>query len=520
MNRRHLLWIALFSFGLYFNTLFNDFMWDDHVFLSGQTGSARTASELVSPGYWQRDPEANRLRLRPLRMASFVLDISLYGANPWGYHLTNSIVNAAASAAFYPFAIAAGLTPAGALAGGLLFAAHPAHVETVAWIKNRSDLLCGLFFFLSIALCASYLRSGRAAVAAASMLAMLLALFSKEMALVFPLVVAAYALLFRRDGPALKRAALLAGTGLLVSLAWVYGKEYLWQKDVTSPTSYVMDAYMQARIVIFTISEYLHILFLPFRLAAERPLAVGGSPLSLVNWALLAFLAAGAWLAVKRDKELGFAWLWTAILLVPVSNIVFLESRPIAEQRLYLPSAGLALAAGALIGRLAPGTQGYRAWRGVFAAVLLLFSGISFQRTFVWRNPVSFWTDAVKKSPGYFRANFALGDEYFKAGDFAAAVQLYETAAKDTDSKEIHLRLGFCYDQLGEYPLALANYARAQRLSPEPDPDIYNKAGIVHEKSGNRKEAQAMYRRAAALDPSYEPALMNLARMAEEGKAK
>jgi hypothetical protein len=156
-----LLVLTAVSAGLYANTLDNSFfIWDDQNLIV-QNGFIRDLSGipfLFTPDYWQSHPYSGQYRA--LRTVSFALDYHFWGLNPFGYHLTNVLLHCLNVLliywlAFRVLSFAGPRIPArvpekkdgnfnlyAAFACALLFAAHPVHVESVAWVKNRSDILC------------------------------------------------------------------------------------------------------------------------------------------------------------------------------------------------------------------------------------------------------------------------------------------------------------------------------------------------------------------------------------------
>lgn len=503
MSLKKSVFLAVFSLLLYSNTLFNGFMSDDYALLGDRNLTPAGMAQVFSPSYWEGIPAAARGRFRPVRTLSLLADRALYGQAPRGYHLTNALLNSAAVVAAGYFG---GLVfPAGTcFYGALVFAAYPVHSEAVAWVKNRSDLLCAVFYFLALIFFVLFARGKGLAAALAAAGFCSLSVLSKETGGTAPLAALAVTVFFF-SGEERRRGFLLSGLLLAFTAGWFVSKEFWWKGELLAAGG-AADAYTQLRMVLYTTGKYLGLLFFPFRLSAEHGFdLMKGPPVSSLL-ALAGFLGLGGLAWARKDRELGFSLVWVVILLLPVANIVYLESRPLAEQRLYLPAAGFAW-----LGALAFHRLRGRKYAGPLAAVLLLgLSSAAFSRNFVWKNDLTFWSDAVRKNPGNYRANYNLAAEYQRRGLFQEAIGHYRTASLDADLPEIYYGLAFCYDKVGEYPLSLENYAMAARLAQKPSPDLYNNMGIVYEKTGNLKKAEALYRMALAADPAYGPAAKNL----------
>ncbi len=504
MTLKQSLILAAFSLLLYSNSLFNGFMSDDYDLMDDARLTPGAAGQLLSPSYWTGIPEDGRGRFRPVRTASLLADRALYGRSPAGYHLTNALINAAAVvSAGYFGAMAFGCAEAG-FYGGLVFAAYPVHSESVDWIKNRSDMLCAVFYFLSLIFLLRYSSGGAGAAGAAALLFCVLSFLSKETGGTLPLAAAAAAFLLR-GGVERRRGLKLAAALLAITAAWFLLKEFWWRKELLAQAAGV-DAYLQLRLVLYTLGKYLSLLFFPFALSAEQSFDVmSGMPVS--SWlALAAFAALGAWAWLKRDREMAFSLAWVLILLLPVLNLVLLASRPIAEQRLYLPAAGFAWLCALVFSRF----KAARYALPIGCALLFAFSTATFARNFVWKDDLTFWKAAVRSNPANYRANYNLGAEYQRRGRFEEAIKHYKTASLDADLPEIYYGLAFCYDRTGDYLRAMQNYLMTEKLARRPSPDLYNNMGIVCEKAGDKRGAEAYYRRAIAVDPAYTPALKNL----------
>ncbi|HLD30338.1 MAG TPA: glycosyltransferase family 39 protein, partial [bacterium] len=247
-NKKSLLLLLILSTVLvYGSTLFNGFVWDDFgLILEDPLVKTDDFSGIFSRKYYSLQPEEERGRFRPVRHFTFILDHWLYGENAWGYHLTNLFLHAVNVLLVY---IVAGLlfkTNTAALLGALLFAVHPVHVESVAWVKNRSDLLCSIFFLVSV--WSLFKLKGSKKIIAVSV-SFLLAFLSKETAAVLP---ALLMILVGLCWPAEKKKKefywivplLLAAAGMLLL------KEYYWKRELSPDSNIIFDAYIRLRIVI------------------------------------------------------------------------------------------------------------------------------------------------------------------------------------------------------------------------------------------------------------------------------
>ncbi|OGS19691.1 MAG: hypothetical protein A2219_00855 [Elusimicrobia bacterium RIFOXYA2_FULL_50_26] len=534
-HTRALILLAAVAAGVYANTLFNSFMWDDHDLITKDPVIQNDAfGAFFSPSYWKDIPQQMRGRLRPVRTLTFLTDHAIYGNRPWGFHATNLLLHTINVLLIYAVCLQlCGSWPA-ALIGALLFAVHPAHVESVAWIKNRSDMLGAIFILLALL---SFLRLEGIKRQLAVTACFAAAVLSKEIAIMLPFILMAAAQGYLPADEKKKAMSWLASLAAAGAGFFLF-KEHFWRPEISASSGMAMDAYIQMRAIVATLSEYSNILFTPLALSAERDIdfnntvsrAVSAGLVFMVIAAIAIFAAA----ILKRKRLLPetyntlvtnavFGYIFMLLAIIPVSNIVFLHGRPLAEQRLYIPSIGYAIifgnVAAFLISKAAAGK--YRALPAAGVAVIIaVFAAQSFARNLVWRNDFTFWSEAVRINPAHYRANYNLGLIYVNRGDVDMAISHFSTAAVDCDRPEVFNYLARCYDARGDYDSSLKNYTTLLNLSPDLSADVYNNIGIVFEKKNDIKNAQIYYEAALAREAGNRPAQLNLARLYEKSGNK
>jgi hypothetical protein len=285
---------------------------------------------------------------RPLVVVSFAIDRLIYGLHAGGYHLTNLVLHATATLLVWAIARRVLGASFGAWAAAALFAVHPCHVQAVGWISGRTDVLAALFYLGALTL---YLESrerpgARTALSLLSVLAFLLALTAKEMAITFPVVVFAHGLL-RPDGePPARRllvpalAAVAAALYLAVRVtvlggihpppspfAFHFGDPGLLWHLLTEPLLYLGD---------FT-------LFVPADPVVTVPFWQAHPLLLLLFGATVAFTFSRT-VRQARDRTIA-AWGlgWIGVTLLPVAML------PLGEHFLYLPSVGYCILVGSQV---------------------------------------------------------------------------------------------------------------------------------------------------------------------------
>ncbi len=453
------------------------------------------------------DPAALELARGPIRellthrfgltYLSIRLDAAVCGWMPC-YHLTNIVLHAACSALAGLLALNLTGRPWVALLTGALFAVHPVHVEVVASIENRKDMLATLFAMTSVLLYRwrgvwGYLGS---------VVALLLALSAKDAAAIgvvglLPLV----GLLPRHDEDipwservalTVRRLAPLVVVGVVMT-AW-YGGNLAGKfrsESIAFTTANACSTYGEVLgTSAAAIPEVARLLVFPMRLSADYPTrperGVTTAP-ALAGIALA--LSAGAvalWLA-SRAPVAAFAIAWIAITYLPVSNIVPLTPYFVAERYLYLPSFGICLLAAIALDRL-----GVRRALVLAGAAAFLLAGAIRSRVRVrdWQDSVTLWTAALRVVPeGSARIHAELGRALSEEGRTDEALPHLEAAlVMEPTRPEAHSDVGFALLNGARAREALPHFRRALDLWPE-NPLIRHNLATALLEAGERDEA-------------------------------
>jgi len=495
---------------------------------------------------------------RPIATITWAANYALHGRAPFGYHLGNLLLHAAATALVFLLArrllsaIAPSRAGPGALGAALLFAVHPAHVEAVAPLVARADLLAavGALGALLLALGPS---PGRLAGAVAALAAGVL---SKESAATAPILYLLVALLLpgAADLPARpglrspeRRRALAKALGVAGLLAAALIPYLLLRPTAFGVPTAARWFGAQPPLVVWStmtraVAEYLRILLFPAQLmtdfgyATRIPFTTSFGAASAIATATWAALFAVGLLAARRAPLVSLAVLWTFAALLPVLNVIPIGAL-MAERFLYLPSVGLCLLAGQLPAAVGE-RLGARAGKvaSVAGAVLLALLALrTVVRNADWRTPAALWTAelrhaprdpvvnnnlavalnargdyrlaserlevALASAPLYWRARVNLGVALQGLGDGEGALrELWVAVSLAPGEASPLLQLGSALAARGSHETALLVLARAEGLAPE-DP----KVAILEARSlaavGRVAEARAQLLRAARLDP-------------------
>jgi hypothetical protein len=427
--------VAALAVVVYLGALANGFAWDDVAIVADNT-LVHHASGLwraFATPYW---PAAMGGYLyRPLVVASYTLDWLVAPGRAWWFHGVNVVWHAGASVAVALLARRWAGDAAGWIAGAL-FAVHPVHVEAVANVIGRAELMAAVFSLLAVWLAIERDQLAAAAVAWA------LALLAKENAVVVPaLVGAAWLLGFRRPPP--RRMVMYAAAGCVVGVAYTLAREVVFGPyPVSSGLAIVFldQSPLTVRLTaVAALADVARLLVFPLTLRADyspnerTAVTAFGDPRFLAGLACIALWAALLWLSWRRHRRvetLGIAWI--GIALAPVTNLLFPVGVLVAERTLYLPSVGLTLAAGSWLGTWWAGA-GPRARRIAGAAIVatLVAGGLrTALRVPVWESTETVHASVLRDSPlSYFGA--MVGARYAeREGRYADALEGFRRASR------------------------------------------------------------------------------------------
>ncbi|HWR58172.1 MAG TPA: tetratricopeptide repeat protein, partial [Thermodesulfovibrionales bacterium] len=523
--------LILVSFGAYFNTLFNDFVYDDNsqVIDNIWIRDVRYIPDIFSKSVWSFLPgNVTSNYYRPIMHIGYMVSYHIFGLKPLGFHLVNILLHSGVTVLV--FLIISRLLKESSLPvlhpllsppliAALLFATHPVHTEAVAWIAGLPELSFTFWGLLSFYF---YLRSGEGydrnyLFSAASFF---LAAFSKETALMLPIVIAGYDFAFNnfsyhargriRGGYYLKRYVpylVIIGLYLLMRFYALGGLAPQKAHQELSTLQYVINVFP-----LFI--QYMGKLLLPVNLNAFHvfhPVASVTEARWVLSLALIMIFVFLTWVALKRNRIAFFSACCLVLPLLPVLYIPGVGENTFAERYLYLPSFGLAILCALLISALRNNTRG---WGAGFTGVCLVLTGVCFvataYRNAVWKDDYSLFQDTVRKSPDGALPHNNLGVAYRDKGMIDKAVEQYQIALRiKPDYVEAHNNLGVVYRDKGMIDKAIDQYQIALRLRPDY-PDAYNNLGAAYRDKGMIDKAIEQYQAALELKPGFAKARNNL----------
>ncbi|HZY85526.1 MAG TPA: tetratricopeptide repeat protein [Gemmataceae bacterium] len=455
----------------------------------------------------------------PLTWLSLQLDAELFGGpNAGGYHRTNVLLHAAnAALLLLVLARMTGAVWRSAVVAGL-FALHPLHVESVAWVAERKDVLSTLFWVLTLAAYLHYVRRPGAWRYLAVAASFALGLLAKPMLVTLPCVL----LLLdywplRRMGngewgmgneehspfpiphsPFLEKVPLfaLAGASCVVTYLAQSQGEAVASVEAIPPAARVGNA-------LLAYVGYIGKALWPTRLAVYYPHPGTAIPVARA-------LGAGLFLAVvtalvlgpgRRRPYLAVGWLWYLGTLVPVIGLVQVGGQAMADRYTYVPLIGLFLLLTWGVTDLALAWRLPRGYLAAAAAVALsACAALTWVQVGHWESNLRLWQHAAAVTEGNAQAHINLGAAYARRGQLSAARREYESAVAVNPRYAMpHFNLATVLAKMGRPAEALAEYRKAAELDPE-NAHPHNNLGDLLRSLGRPEEAVAEYRRAVALD--------------------
>lgn len=440
---------------------------------------------------------------RPLTYFSFMLNYHFGGLNTFGWHLVNTLLHLCNSVLIF-FIAASLLRSAGAshathaaMFGALFFALHPVNAAAVSYIFSRSDLLATMFVLLGIGAFMRGLRGHSTVGYATATICHVLALASKQSAVVFPALVGILDLLHPARDPDSRRsvfpmAAHLAQWGVFVGyiafrLLYLGGVGDLEAVRTVSPAAYALSQ-------PYAVLRYLQMIAIPVGLSIDHQIAMPVSAADLRVMAgsgVILAVAVSAYLLWQRrrhpvSRAYLFALVWLFLSLSPTSSI-FPTTSAIVENRLYLAGLGIAFAAAMAVSALTRlterrGTTSSRWVRTATPVVLVaILAGLGwglYRRNMLFREPLRLWLDVLAQYPNHSRAHNTVATIYF--------------------------------EQMGKTAEALHHFQEAVRLNPG-NAEAHNNIANIHYLNKRYAEAVESYRRSIAADPNFTGARKNLA---------
>jgi tetratricopeptide (TPR) repeat protein len=548
-KQKSILLTSILCFAIYFNVIFGDFVTDDfgNVVNNEKIHSLSNLPEIFTSPFWTFS-EGSSNYYTPLTSVSLALDYALWGLNPGGFHFTNIIIHVINSVLVFLLVDKLVENKKIPLVSALLFATFPVSVDSVAWISGRTHMLALMFSLISVLSFIKYRERDKKMFYIASLSSFVLALLSKETALFLPLFIILYDYLYKKGRSEaflknLKRNSVLYSGFIIVLAAYavltiaIVGNVLPQPHDVHPyPTNPLFGKGFLPALINTPLLVFYYALMLLTNVIFDFPPLLIDSLLNPV-WILLSVPLLAAILYItkirKRYGFVAFFSVWFFANIIPAVVAIPSYTTYVVNRFSYIPSVGIAV--------LLPTAVLYFARKkrlklefcfAVFVFIIIMYSGVSFAKTFEWRNEEALFMSMIRNNPNnYFAynqlANYymngdvltgaekyfeksleiepeytetlnGLGSVYFSQGRFGEAIDVFERALEIEQSTHIMNNLGNSYVMVGRYDDAMRIYNKAIELNAT---EAHASLGALYCLIGFYENATEEYQTAISLKP-------------------
>ncbi len=502
--------IAALGFGIYFNSLEGEFLWDDthlvkkNIYVKDLSYIKEIFTQHVGAG--ARRPYHF---YRPLQTLTYAIDYHLWNASVVGYHFTNVLLHVFVALCVYWLAQILFRNQTLAIFAGLLFVAHPLHTEAISYISGRPDPLATLFLLISFVFYIKLVDRDNKLFFFLGILSYALALLSREASLILPAVLLLYHAAFNKKIKPIPMLSWVALACTYIALR-VFVLRSILPQDVGDATAiYRMPGSFVA------ITNYMRLLFVPvdLHMGYGRKLFSWIDPKAISGILILISLITLAFIRKKKGDPLTFFSIcFFFIALFPYCNIAFPINAYMAEHWLYVPSIGFFFLAAKGLSLLYKNKRFKIITVTAVLGILSFYSFQTFKQNTYWSNPHLFYTktlEYVKDSPEVYNN---LGVIYGERGEYDEAIPLFKKSVEtDPDYGDAYFNLGKAYNDTGKKREAISYYKKAIEVFPEiVSADTYYNLGSIYLQLEMYKEAQDSIIEALKLNPAHVHANINL----------
>ena len=422
----------------------------------------------------------------PITWLSHMADAQIFGMNPRGHHLTSAVIHVVSTVLLFLLLLRLSGSLGKSWFVAALFALHPLHVESVAWVAERKDVLSAFFWFLTLYCYAAYVARRGPKLYLLTLACFVMGLMAKPMLVTLPVVLllldywplnrygrpesetgrplwpgAASAL-----APLLKEKIPFFACSLLSAAVTVYAQH---EGGALRSVELMPLGYRVGNAAIAYL-RYLVKTLWPRDLAVMYPLPLTIPPWQIIGALLfLLLVSTAAVLARRRHPYLAVGWFWYLVTLVPVIGLVQVGDQAMADRYTYIPLVGLFILAAWGVPALAKDLPYRRGILTLAAAMAITASAAATWRQLgYWQDNVSLFRHALQVTSGNFLAHNRLGTALGRKGDVDAAYREFQEAlAIEPNCYETHNNLGFSLAVKGNLDAAIKEYRVALALNPD-----------------------------------------------------
>jgi hypothetical protein len=518
-NNLGLVALLMVAFFIYAPSLSGDFVIDDIPFVRDNPyiRDISHVTRFFTKGVWENSAHEinNEPLYRPMNLVPMMFNHALWGDNPVGYHAFLLLLHLANTCLVY--ALIRKVVKGSAMAatiGAAMFVLHPARVESVAWISGGIDPLVAFFLLGAMVAHRSFIDSPENKkewrYLGVSLICFQLALWSKEVAFIFPMVVVAHDLIYRKKihWPTFFLHAIVVA-GYLVARSIVLGKAGQWS---------ALDLSQFSRVIDFALG-YSEMLVLPTHIPfyiqpPEHPVS---SVLGIISAIVIVTLAGFCWRSIDtvRRKDLAFSVVWMIGFFWPAILLAFYTDGFYAGRYLYIPSAGVAVFVAVFYDHIKAAYPGFKTPVMASCALIVAWYGfVTWKEIPAWHDGGTIYGKIAEVAPENAVGFLGLGNFYYNRGDYSSAERNFLLAlqkARTPQSRVESLVMLGTINGINNNPTQSESYFReAVKIDPK-NSDGWSGLGNVEWMRGRPYEAILLYEKALSIRPNNYEAAMNLA---------
>jgi len=517
--------------------------WDDHDYVTESPYIVKLNGESIKTMF----TEEIASNYHPLTILSLSINYQISKLDAGSYHWTNLILHLLNVVLVFWFVyLFFDRKIAGALLTAFLFAIHPMHVESVAWIAERKDVLYAFFFVAALITYLKYISNEKKSLYIYTLILFVLSCLSKPTAVMLPVILLMIDWYKNRAWTTRVFIEKIPFFALSVLFGIV---TIMIQKDTAvivgeSDTHSIFERLIFACYGAFM---YIYKLFIPTNLSAFHPYPKALSAIHYLAPVVVLGLGGLMWWSLRKTKVIAFGLLFYGAMIALTLQFVQVGNAIISDRYTYVAYIGLFLIFGWLLDNFlskknTSNTTRYGVLGGI-GAVGLLLCFLTYQRCQVWQNSGSLWsnvisqypnshiahnqmgnylveeksydealghlTQAVNLKPSYYKARISRGKLYRRMKKYSEALTDYNKAIEiEGNRDEAYNNRGNVFFEMQEYDKALADYEKVATLNPN-DPKIYGNTGAIYAQTGRHQKAIEYLSKAIGMDPGYQDAYMN-----------
>lgn len=489
--------IIIATFIAFIPALNNDFTnWDDDIYVTGNPHITELSAQSIK-GFFTRFQNAN---YHPLTFLSLAIDYHFSELNPALYHFTNILLHILNTLLVFLFVRMLFKKVNIAFIAAALFGVHTLHVESVAWVSERKDVLYTFFFMLSLCSYAHYAQKGNVKFYIFSLILFVLSCFSKGQAVSLAVTVILVDVFLKRK---INTKLFLEKVPFFI-VAIIFGIVAVKaQSSADAIFDNAASSYLdRVLFASYGFINYILKLVYPFKLSTLYPYPVKGD-IGVEFWICLLLVVAIIYSVIRLYKTnyvYLFSFLFFAVNIFLVLQLIPVGNAIMADRYAYIPSIGFFVMVGWWYEEKIKKPQLKKMLGYFLIAYTGLLGILTFQRTQVWRSSLTLWEDTVKKYPEAEVAWNNLGSYYNNAYEYKKAISCYDEAIKINPLyADAIINRGMSKKNIGAYNEAVVDLDNALKIKPN-SAFAYSTKGVALTYLNNLGGAYACFIQAMQLD--------------------